>query len=285
VELKRYLEELEFPLNEQPDAAAIKKRWKELCRKHHPDHGGEEEKFKSITHAYKMLTDLAYRTKNKPLGKDNLNLTIQYPLRFEEAYAGTKKVFSYAVTEIGPDGIPVSKSPETPLEIETLTVEVPPGSFADDFVLKFSGKGMRKGDERGDVILLPQRIPHAQFTAKAPAIFLGPWGRRADNQWDIESRMDVPLHTLLTGKKISVMTMHGMKKVKIPPGTVPGSAVRIEGLGCNGGAHLVVIGVLYPNASELKTKKWENLEIDWGEGKEDEEEQKLLKDFEEIIDG
>lgn len=283
LELGSYLEELEFSTTERPDADAIKKRWKLLCKTHHPDHGGSEDKFKSITHAYKMLTDIAYRTKSKPLGTESLNITVQFPLRFEESYAGVRKVFSYTVTEIGPDGLPVCKDAETPLELETIVLDVPPGSFADDFTMKFPARGMRRGQDRGDVIFVPQRIPHPQFRAKRGAVQSRVWNSPVQKDcWDIESLTEVPLHTLLTGKTISVMTMRGMKKVKVPPGTTPGSSLRIDGLGCGGGAHLVVLGILYPDAKELKTKKWEKLGIDWGEGKDDAEETRLLEQFDNL---
>src|SRR6476659_8170116 len=39
------------------DANALKKAYRNLVRKHHPDKGGDSEKFKEIDAAYKVLSD------------------------------------------------------------------------------------------------------------------------------------------------------------------------------------------------------------------------------------
>ena len=39
------------------DPEAIKKAYRSLSKKHHPDHGGDEEKFKEINEAYSTLSD------------------------------------------------------------------------------------------------------------------------------------------------------------------------------------------------------------------------------------
>ena len=50
-------------LGVSPDASEdeIKTAYRELCRKYHPDKGGDEEKFKAVSEAYETLGDAARR--------------------------------------------------------------------------------------------------------------------------------------------------------------------------------------------------------------------------------
>lgn len=270
MDLNKYLEILGFPKFANPSHEEIKKRWKDLCKEHHPDKGGDEAKFREVTEAYKMLTDIDYRTRHKPMESTNLNMTIQFPLKFEEAFSGTKMTFTYNVMELDDRQEPIQK--ET-LETETVTVVVPPGSFGDDFRVTLAGKGLRKGDTRGQVTFVPARIPHPTFQVKPRR------GWASARSWDIVSNVTVPLHSLLTGAKIDVLTMKGVVKIKIPAGTTPGSEIVIPGKGCEGGDHVVVVGVSFPTKEELKSGKWATLHFDWGSKVEDKEEEEYLDVF------
>lgn len=48
-------------VKEDADASTLKKAYRELVKKHHPDKGGNEEKFKEIDAAYKVLSDQELR--------------------------------------------------------------------------------------------------------------------------------------------------------------------------------------------------------------------------------
>jgi DnaJ-class molecular chaperone len=49
----------------------IKKAYRRAAREHHPDKGGNEEKFKNITNAYEILTDEGKRNQYDQLGDEN----------------------------------------------------------------------------------------------------------------------------------------------------------------------------------------------------------------------
>merc|ERR1719359_808370 len=51
----------------------IKKAYRKLAVKHHPDKGGDPEKFKEITRAYEVLSDSDKRSKYDKFGEDALD--------------------------------------------------------------------------------------------------------------------------------------------------------------------------------------------------------------------
>merc|ERR1712060_422868 len=52
--------------------AEIKKAYRKLAVKHHPDKGGDPEKFKEITRAYEVLSDSDKRSKYDRYGEEGL---------------------------------------------------------------------------------------------------------------------------------------------------------------------------------------------------------------------
>lgn len=53
--------------------AEIKKAYRKLAVKHHPDKGGDPEKFKEVTRAYEVLSDTEKRAKYDKYGEDGLD--------------------------------------------------------------------------------------------------------------------------------------------------------------------------------------------------------------------
>merc|ERR1719326_257782 len=53
--------------------AEIKKAYRKLAVKHHPDKGGDPEKFKEITRAYEVLSDSDKRSKYDKFGEEGLD--------------------------------------------------------------------------------------------------------------------------------------------------------------------------------------------------------------------
>lgn len=59
-------------LNPNATDSDIKKAYRKLAVKHHPDKGGDEETFKKLTEAYEVLSNKDKREKYDTFGKDGL---------------------------------------------------------------------------------------------------------------------------------------------------------------------------------------------------------------------
>src|ERR1035437_3046478 len=114
------LEELGLPPGKY-SADDIKKAWKKKAHEHHPDKGGEPQKFLEITHAYKMLTDPTYRhedSRQKNPQKPDLTVRMQIPVTFEEAFFGRTIHVSYNRLELGDDYKPLVKEFQELIHVE-----------------------------------------------------------------------------------------------------------------------------------------------------------------------
>lgn len=271
-DLSEFLIILGFAPTESPSPEKLKKRWKDRCKTCHPDIGGDEEEFKKVTHAYKMLIDPEYAFKYKDKPKVVLDLKIQYPVTFEEAFYGTELITSFSVTEFDDEYLPIKKDV---LEIETIKLTLRPGSFEVQPIL-LPQIGMRKGALRGNVIVLPLVSPHKRFKIEKAGIFMTGYNIVADEQ--------VPLSAMLKGGRMLVETMKGPRKIRFKPGTAPGERISISGCGCLGGDHVVVVHPIFPDKQKLKSKEWSEFKIDWDakDDGEDNEETLLLGLFEKL---
>lgn len=266
---------LEFNHFYNPTPEELKARWKQLCKKHHPDIGGDVEKFREVTHAYKMLSDPSYAEKNANSAERierNLEIRIQVPLRFEEAFFGGSFVINYAVTEFDDDYQPIRKDV---LELEHLNIQIAPASFEPQPIV-LPGRGLKKGDCRGNAIIIPTVSPHPRY--KIAAVGFG--------AYNVISQERVPLYKMLKGGRIEVMTMHGIKRCVIPSATLPMTGISIDGMGANGGNHIVIVEPVYPTKADLKKKEWSDLGLSDEDFKDvDEEEEKLLEFYEGVVNG
>jgi len=93
----------------------IKKAFRELAKTHHPDKGGDEQRFKEINEAYETLSDpnkrIAYSSKhdfnplewqmirNAKQRRRGSNIKINVKLTLEEIFTGVHKTFTYRHNE------------------------------------------------------------------------------------------------------------------------------------------------------------------------------------------
>ena len=248
----------------------IKRAFRELARKYHPDVNSEDagEKFREINEAYAVLSDkeararydrwghpddsgggfsavvdaaqdiindVFRRRKAKAKGKD-----IRYTMEvsFEEAAFGVSKTIT----------LPASESTR-PRE---LTVVIPAGMKEGTVkTIKGEGEPGKGGAAAGDLHVQIRIAEHQKF--------------RRDGL-DVRSELTISFAQAALGDILEVPTLDGDVKMRIPPGTQPGGVFRIRGKGVpqsSGkssprGDHLVAIQVEVP--TELSPRQRELIE-------------------------
>lgn len=128
-------------------------------------------------------------------------MVLELPVSLEEALHGTEKVIVVA-----PLGRP-----------EKVKVRIPPG-VRDGQKLRLSAKGPLGPDGRRRDLFLKIKIePHPEFECQGKDLF---------------TTRRIPLSTFYLGGETEVTTPSGKRvKVRIPPGTSPGTKLRLRGLG------------------------------------------------------
>ncbi len=273
-------------VNKSASEAEIKSAYRKLARKHHPDIDkslGAAERFKEIGEAYQVLSDPQKKQSydqfghsafdrgagGNPFGgawqqsswstgggqrvefdfggfEDPFELfsqifggagfgqgfrqrpTYQLDLTFEEAVKGVTKTVEVQ-----------TQTPQGRVEKKRMSIKVPAGVD--------NGTKMRFGDL--DI----------QFHVNRSHEFL----REGS---DIFSEITVNIPQLVLGDVFEVSTVHGKVKVKVPPGTQPGSLVRLKGkgaprLGATGhGDHFVRVNLQVPqNPTKAEKQLYEEL--------------------------
>jgi molecular chaperone DnaJ len=122
---------------------------------------------------------------------------------------GTGEMIASPCTECGGEGRVRRR--------QVVTVDVPAG-VADGMELRIAGAGNggRYGGPPGDLYLQVGLQPHSSFERRGS---------------DLMSILDVPLTQAVLGTELDVATLDGVERVKVAPGTQPGSVIRLRGHG------------------------------------------------------
>lgn len=225
----------------------IKSAFRELAKRHHPDVGGDEEKFKTINDAYRVLSDphtrAEYdRSQIKPSFKRDFDFHV-------------KKSFNIRTT--------VNVSLQSIVRNQTVIIRVNSGTGLKDVsvnipmgvhsgaIICYKGMGY-SGDygPPGDLLVEIMVDDDPRFTRDGNDI-VGPY--------------TIDCFDALLGKDVMVHTVSGTQiMVKIPAGTQHGKTFRVVGHGLPDnrtgkfGDHMVQIYVSVP--TNLSTQEIEHLQ-------------------------
>lgn len=221
-------------LNIEPTATLdeIKKAYREMAKQHHPDRGGDPQKFQQISNAYEILsqpdTKKSYDIKHG-MFKDNsdawedyfkqsfgggfadafnktwdvnvkgANITVRVNIEISEVYTGTTKYID--------------------LGQHKFNIKIPKG-IKNGAKLRVSGKGrphpINSSAANGDAIIIIQWILNPNLIVKGPDIWID---------------LDLHIWDMLLGcdKFISIPTYK--LKVKVPKNSYPGKILKIDQMG------------------------------------------------------
>ncbi|QOY55191.1 J domain-containing protein [Candidatus Sulfurimonas marisnigri] len=234
---------------ESANESEIKKAYRKLARKYHPDinkEAGAEDKFKEINSAYEILSDKQKKQQydmhgDSMFGGQNFH-------DFSRSHGGggqgdlddiLRSMFSGGgFGGFGGGGFSQQRQQQPNLDIETsviipFSVSILGGSHSvsvngDRFDIKIpagvksgekmrvKGKGHAQGGRAGDLFLKIN-------------VAVSPDYIREDD--DIIKTFDVPLSAALFGEKISIQTLEKEIKLKVPQNTKNGQRFRVKEMG------------------------------------------------------
>ncbi len=277
-------------VSKSASADEIKSAYRKLARKHHPDidkSTGAAEKFKEISEAYQVLSDPqkkqaydqfghaafdrssgfgagagpfgggqgpfgqgGYRTYSWSTGGQNPNIDFNFedPFDlFEQIFGGASPfggfnrrpvyqmslTFDEAIRGVTKEIEIEQRNERGTLERKRMKIKVPAGVD--------NGTRMKFGEI--DIVFQVQR--HPEFIREGADIF---------------SELKVSIPQLILGDMFEIKTVEGEVKVKIPPGTQPGSLVRLKGKGVPSlrgghGDHFIRVMLQIPQNLSAEEKK------------------------------
>jgi DnaJ-class molecular chaperone len=257
----KYLNELGLRGDKSYTPEDLKKTFHKLAKKHHPDKGGNEDDFRRINFAYKMLTDPSFQFNNLSKNKaSNLNFMYNMSISFEQAFFGDTLTFTTNPVHVNENREPIAinKKEDIFLDVDVIKMRIPAGTQHGES-LTIRKKGLIFKDQQGDLVVMFNVAKHPRFQMR--------YG-------DVVSLEHVPLDLMIKGGEFSVNTMYGIKTLDIPPGTMPNTELKISNCGVlEAGNHICLIVPLYPSKKELKkNKNWKKLGIKWPKNEEVEDE-------------
>jgi len=254
----------------------IKKAYRKLASKHHPDKGGDKEKFQEIQKAYDILSDdnkrqeydnpqpqgfhfdfngpggfehmfgqghpfgdiFGFRQQRRP--QTNRNVQLQTTVSLEDAFNGKEVIANIT--------LPSGKE-------QTVNIKIPPG-IHEGTTLRLAGMGDDAIAElpRGDILLNVQILPHAKFVRQGDDLF-----------------QEVTINSInaILGTTITLTSIDDKQlETNIPAGIQYGTMIGLPGYGmpnfntpANRGRLIVKVKIETPELSEEQKDNLRKLNI------------------------
>jgi len=208
----------------------IKKAYRKLASKHHPDKGGDQEQFKRVQAAYDTLSDPQQRAQY-----DNPNPFGQFGQGGDPFGEGSP--FGDIFGDIFGVRRQPAKNPDGLVNVTITLLDAYTGKDVvidtDDVTINLNiPQGIREGTKLRVAGKGPQRIkelPRGNLIVRILIDYPQDWGREDDHLY---LRKDINVLDALTGCDIDITHLDGRKfSVRVPQGIYPGHKLTLRGLG------------------------------------------------------
>ena len=264
-------------VSESATQAEIKKAYRKLARKYHPDICKKpecEEKFKEINAAYEVLSDEEKRAQYDQFGdsmfggqsfqdfyrSQGANVDLDEILRniFGGGFSSRRGGFNQGFEGFDFGGgfggfnqpdLDIHAKMTIPFNVAVMggthsiningeTVNLKiPAGIESGKKLRVRGKGKSYNGHRGDLIIEVEVAPSPEYER---------------NGYDLIKTIDVPLKKMMFGGKVSVNTLYKEITVKIPKNSKNGQKLRVKGYGvAQKGDLYLKLNVVLPKVEEL----------------------------------
>lgn len=228
------------------NADEIKKAYRSMAMKHHPDRGGDEKKFKEIEEAYRTLSDPQKKqmvdSGMDPNGQQHAGGFNQGPFEFHFGSGNFEDIFSNfgfggfqqqrvrrnksvnIVVEMSLADVLVGKTLDAEISIpggksKVININIPPGiEHGQQIRYERMGDDSIPGIPPGDLLVNVRVIPHPIFKREGETLI----AEKTISVWDA-----------LLGSSLTIDTLDNKTlQITIPPGTQPDTVMscRQEGL-------------------------------------------------------
>lgn len=262
----------------------IKSAYRKLALKHHPDRNkgdkASEEKFKEVTKAYEVLSDPAKKQQYDQFGHSAFEQGAgQGPFGgggnpFSGGFGGQSGPFTYTYTSGGPSAGGFDFGSD-PFEIFEQFFgggnpfgrqqRRPTYSMSIDFMEAVKGVTKKISmNGKSQSVKIPAGIDNGQrvrFGEYDVVVEVRPDKRFKREGYDIVTEEEITFPQAALGTEISVETVEGEVKLRIPPGTLPSTVIRLSKKGVpyvnssNKGDHYVQIKITIPKSLTSKQKE------------------------------
>lgn len=202
----------------------IKKAYRRLASQHHPDKGGDKERFQEVQEAYATLSDPQRRAEyDNPAQRININMggmhggmdindiLNMFGMNFQRHQAQARISLWITLEDVARGG-PRTVAVQVGSKVNNIQIDVPVGINDGDTI-----RYPRLSPDGQDLIITYRIKPHAK------------WQR---NDRDIVTEATVDIWDLILGTELPVTDLLGTTLVMtVPPKTQPGGMLRARGRG------------------------------------------------------